>query len=48
MIRAIGDWAEFLHLRAIPVVLGAGLVFIRVASSGALLASTALFWRASS
>ena len=43
MIRAIGDWAEFLHLRAIPVVIGAGLVFVWVASSGALPASTPLF-----
>ena len=43
MIQFVGDWAEFLHLRAIPVVLGAALVFVWVASSGAPPASTALF-----
>lgn len=43
MIRLIGDWAEFLHLRAIPVVIGAALVFVWVASRGAPPASTGLF-----
>ena len=43
MIRRVGDWAEFLHLRAIPVVIGAALVFVWIASRGALPASTGLF-----
>ena len=43
MIRVIADWAEFLHLRAIPVVIGAGLTFVWVASRGVPPASTALF-----
>ena len=37
------DWAEFLHLRAIPVVVGAAFVFVWVASRGAPPPSTALF-----
>jgi 4-hydroxybenzoate polyprenyltransferase len=41
--RPIGDWAEFLHLRAIPVVVGAGFVFVWVAASGRPPRSTGLF-----
>ena len=37
------DWAEFLHLRAIPVVIGAALVFVWVASRGAPPPTTAVF-----
>ena len=43
MIRLVGDWAEFLHLRAIPVVIGAAFVFLWVGSRGAPPASTGLF-----
>ena len=43
MSRFVQDWAEFLHLRAIPVVIGAALVFVWVASSGTPPPSTALF-----
>lgn len=43
MTRFVQDWAEFLHLRAIPVVVGAALLFVWVASRGAPPASTALF-----
>ena len=39
----VGDWAEFLHLRAIPVVIGAAFAFVWVASRGAPPPSTALF-----
>jgi 4-hydroxybenzoate polyprenyltransferase len=41
--RPIGDWAEFLHLRAIPVVVGAGFVFVWVAASGRPPRATGLF-----
>ncbi|MEP7003715.1 MAG: UbiA family prenyltransferase [Chloroflexota bacterium] len=37
------EWSEFLHLRAIPVVVGAALVFVWVASSGAPPRSTGVF-----
>jgi 4-hydroxybenzoate polyprenyltransferase len=43
VIRSIGEWAEFLHLRAIPVVVGAAVVFVWVASRGSLPPSTGLF-----
>jgi len=44
MVRAVvGDWAEFLHLRAIPVVIGAAFVFVWVASRGGPPPSTAVF-----
>ncbi len=43
MIAAVRDWSEFLHLRAIPVVIGAALIFVWVASSGAPPRSTGLF-----
>lgn len=39
----VGDWAEFLHLRAIPVVIGAALAFVWVASRGAPPPSTPWF-----
>lgn len=39
----IADWAEFLHLRAIPVVIGAAFSFVWVASGGAPPPSTGLF-----
>ncbi len=39
----IADWAEFLHLRAVPVVVGAALSFVWVASGGAPPPSTGLF-----
>ena len=42
-MRLVGDWAEFLHLRAIPVVIGAALIFVWVGSRGAPPASTGLF-----
>ena len=37
------EWAEFLHLRAIPVVIGAAFVFVWVASRGAPPPTTAVF-----
>ena len=43
MSAFVRDWAEFLHLRAIPVVLGAALVFVWVASRGGPPSSTGLF-----
>ena len=43
MSAFVRDWAEFLHLRAIPVVIGAALVFVWVASRGTPPPSTALF-----
>ena len=43
MSRFVQDWAEFLHLRAIPVVVGAAFVFVWVASRGALPPTTAVF-----
>ena len=43
MRRFAQDWAEFLHLRAIPVVIGAALLFVFVASRGSPPASTPLF-----
>ena len=43
MRRVVQDWAEFLHLRAIPVVVGAAFVFVWVASRGAPPPSTVLF-----
>lgn len=39
----IAEWAEFLHLRAIPVVIGAALVFVWIASRGALPSTTGYF-----
>ena len=41
--RCIADWSEFLHLRAIPVVLGAAFAFVWIASSGSPPPSTAVF-----
>lgn len=43
MSRFVHDWAEFLHLRAIPVVIGAAFVFVWVASRGAPPPTTAVF-----
>lgn len=43
MMRALTAWSEFLHLRAIPVVLGAAAAFLWVAARSVLPASTALF-----
>ena len=42
-MRALTAWSEFLHLRAIPVVLGAAAAFLWVAARSVLPASTALF-----
>ena len=43
MSRFVEDWAEFLHLRAIPVVIGAAFAFVWVASRGAPPPTTAAF-----